>query len=201
MMLAAASDDEHWRLARRGRMLEAAASVFAAKGFDAASMDDIAFAAGMTKPTLYRYFRSKEKLFEAVFIEALDNLRARIDAEMARHSGATERLDAIIRAIVPTFREHLASLRTMSGASANAERGKRRIFRERRESIETRLTDVVRQGMEAGIFRAVDPRLTAQLIIGMAWSGSAPDRSDDVLAEAITRMVDAGLQNAPEVPA
>jgi AcrR family transcriptional regulator len=46
-------------------MLDAATAVFGAQGFDRASMDAIAAEAGVTKPTLYARFGSKERLFEA----------------------------------------------------------------------------------------------------------------------------------------
>jgi len=45
------------------QILEGARKVFLAKGFDAASMNDIAKVAGVSKGTLYVYFESKERLF------------------------------------------------------------------------------------------------------------------------------------------
>lgn len=198
-MLDRTVSDEHWRQVRRERMLDAATLVFAEKGFEAAAMDDIAFAAGMTKPTLYRYFSSKESLFEAVFVNALDLLVAAISDAIAQNKGPISQLEAIIRAIVPTFREHLASLRSMSGATAHVERGRRQIFRNRREAIETQLASVVSDGIEKGLFWDADPHLTAQLIIGMAWSGSAAGREDDHLADAITQLLLSGLGGSPRV--
>ena len=52
--------------AKRRQIVEGARAVFLAKGFDAASMNDIARAAGVSKGTLYVYFRHKEELFEAI---------------------------------------------------------------------------------------------------------------------------------------
>ncbi len=46
------------------QILDGAREVFLAKGFDGASMNDVAKAAGVSKGTLYVYFSSKEKLFE-----------------------------------------------------------------------------------------------------------------------------------------
>ncbi|OYU47599.1 MAG: hypothetical protein CFE31_16125 [Rhizobiales bacterium PAR1] len=180
-------------------MLDAAAAVFAERGYEAASMDDIAHAAGMTKPTFYRYFPSKEALFEAVFVNALDLLVAAIDRAKAQNKGTIARLEAIIRAIIPTFREHLASLRSMSGASAHAERGRRQIFRDRRETIELHLADVISDGIDEGLFWDVDARLIAQLIIGMAWSGATPERSDEALGDAMTQLLFSGLGGQPRL--
>jgi AcrR family transcriptional regulator len=61
--LAAIVDEDS---AKRRQIIEGARAVFLAQGFDAASMNDIARAAGVSKGTLYVYFRHKEQLFEAI---------------------------------------------------------------------------------------------------------------------------------------
>ena len=63
-------------LDRAGVQIEGARAVFLAKGFDAASMNDIARAAGVSKGTLYVYFSDKEQLFEAI-VEQARRLAAR----------------------------------------------------------------------------------------------------------------------------
>ena len=60
-----AADDS----AKRRQIVEGARSIFLAQGFDAASMSDIARAAGVSKGTLYVYFTNKEQLFEAIVQE------------------------------------------------------------------------------------------------------------------------------------
>src|SRR5262252_10413588 len=51
---------------KRRQILEGARRMFLAQGFDAASMGAIAREAGVSKGTLYVYFKSKEELFEAI---------------------------------------------------------------------------------------------------------------------------------------
>jgi AcrR family transcriptional regulator len=51
---------------KRCQIIEGARQVFMAHGFDAASMGEIARVAGVSKGTLYVYFKSKEELFEAI---------------------------------------------------------------------------------------------------------------------------------------
>ena len=58
--------------AKRRQIIEGARAVFLDQGFDAASMNDIARAAGVSKGTLYVYFRHKEELFEAIVEEECD---------------------------------------------------------------------------------------------------------------------------------
>ena len=55
--------------AKRRQIIEGAREIFMSAGFDAASMNDIARAAGVSKGTLYAYFDSKEALFEALIRE------------------------------------------------------------------------------------------------------------------------------------
>jgi AcrR family transcriptional regulator len=52
--------------AKRRQIVQGARSVFIARGFDAASMGDIAKEAGVSKGTLYVYFKNKEELFGAI---------------------------------------------------------------------------------------------------------------------------------------
>src|ERR1700691_5739767 len=55
--------------AKRRQIVEGARSIFPAQGFDGASMNDIAGAAGVSKGTLYVYFDNKEQLFQAIVQE------------------------------------------------------------------------------------------------------------------------------------
>jgi AcrR family transcriptional regulator len=55
--------------AKRRQIMDGARAVFLAQGFDAASMGEIARAAGVSKGTLYVYFENKEELFEAIVQE------------------------------------------------------------------------------------------------------------------------------------
>ncbi|KQT52350.1 hypothetical protein ASG43_20040 [Aureimonas sp. Leaf454] len=64
--------------AKRRQILEGARRIFVSVGFDAASMNDITREAGVSKSTLYVYFRSKEELFGAL----IEEVRARYFAEV-----------------------------------------------------------------------------------------------------------------------
>jgi AcrR family transcriptional regulator len=79
---------------KRRQIMTGAQEVFLAHGFDGASMGEIARKAGVSKGTLYVYFDSKERLFEAIFEEAclkqaeqtlsLNPNDADVEAELAR---------------------------------------------------------------------------------------------------------------------
>jgi AcrR family transcriptional regulator len=62
------------RLDRERRILKAALKVFAETGYSGANMDAVAIEAGLSKPTLYQYFQSKEALFSAMMLGERDQM-------------------------------------------------------------------------------------------------------------------------------
>ena len=63
--------------------MQAAAARFAADGYDATTLDDIALDAGVTKPILYRHFRSKKGLYLALLEKHREDLPSFLDAAAA----------------------------------------------------------------------------------------------------------------------
>jgi AcrR family transcriptional regulator len=84
---------------RRSRILEVAVEGFAARGYDGASMSELAAAAGVTKPVLYDHFASKRALYVALMESIRDDLTARGAAAMR----ADAPLEARFRAAVEAF--------------------------------------------------------------------------------------------------
>ena len=62
------------RRERRAQLLDAAREVFVAQGYHAAAMDDIAEAAGVSKPVLYQHFPGKLELYLALLDESSASL-------------------------------------------------------------------------------------------------------------------------------
>lgn len=88
-------------------MLDAATELFSKRGFARVSMDDVAIAAGITKPLIYSYFGSKEGLFAACSERAGADLRARL-RYLVEGSGLApdERLWAGIGAVFEFVERH-----------------------------------------------------------------------------------------------
>ncbi|NMA77676.1 MAG: TetR/AcrR family transcriptional regulator [Actinomycetales bacterium] len=76
------------RAQRRTQLLELATRVFTEKGFQSTSMDDIAAAAGVTKPVLYQHFESKESLYVEVLDIIAESMLAEVRA-LGEHQGDT----------------------------------------------------------------------------------------------------------------
>ena len=158
-------------------------------------MDEIAAEAGVGKPTVYRYFPGKDALFAAVFVHALDELELRLASILAAERGIARQLGAIVRAMIPTFRDHLVALRFLGDDAAAVDQSQRRIFRERRARIAAFVSKALDGGLAAGeIGRPVDPGRVAHLVIGMIWSGtSSLAATDDELASEIAELVLHGI--------
>jgi len=77
---------------QRARVTSVSAEIFSRRGFRATSMNEIAAAVGLSKPTLYHYFRSKEELLVRIYSDVLDE-----SLELGRQTvaAATTPLDAV----------------------------------------------------------------------------------------------------------
>src|SRR5512136_610684 len=83
---------EAYREATRGKILRAAEKVFARKGYNAASVDDIVKESGLSKGALYGYFESKEELFLALRTHMVGLRIDQAIAAMPASASATEKL-------------------------------------------------------------------------------------------------------------
>ena len=81
--------------AKRAEITRAAAEVFARKGFRGALVDEIAVAAGVSKGSVYGYFKNKEELFYATFQAFQEQLLRECEATMAAQHSAGGKLNAV----------------------------------------------------------------------------------------------------------
>lgn len=86
------------RSARRAQLLVAARDVFAAQGYHAAAMDDIAEKAGVSKPVLYQHFPGKLELYQALLTTYADELVERVQGAIRGSEDNRERAHAAVAA-------------------------------------------------------------------------------------------------------
>ncbi len=86
------------RSARRAQLLGAARDVFVAQGYHAAAMDDIADAAGVSKPVLYQHFPGKLDLYLALLDQSTDGLVDAVRAALASTTDNKLRVTATMQA-------------------------------------------------------------------------------------------------------
>ena len=89
---AARAKHERRKESRPGELLDAALDLFVAKGYAATRAEEVAAKAGVSKGTLFLYFKSKEELFEAVIRENIASVIVQGAAELEAFEGTTSEL-------------------------------------------------------------------------------------------------------------
>ena len=85
------------------RIIEAAKQEFIKKGFEQTSMSDIAAVVGINRPTLHYYFRTKDKMFQAVFASIVAKFLPHIDTIFSTQQSFSEKLEDVIDVYVSIF--------------------------------------------------------------------------------------------------
>jgi len=166
---------ENVRRAREGLyrqlVLEAAERCFAAKGFDATKMEEIAAESGLSLGTVYAVFAGKPDLLRAVQEARNREILALAAAAAGRAEGPRERLLAAVRAYVEFFASHPEYLRIhlrgghawgLAGAGSRS----RALVHAWDEGIDL-YARLFEEGIAAGVFHAGEPRLLARMMIAM----------------------------------
>jgi AcrR family transcriptional regulator len=81
------------------RILSTALDLFAVRGYDATAVREICEAAGITKPTLYHFYGSKEGVLQALVTTGFQRFRQLVDAAMAEPGSFRARLKSVARAM------------------------------------------------------------------------------------------------------
>ncbi|MBF9131330.1 TetR/AcrR family transcriptional regulator [Plantactinospora sp. S1510] len=180
------------RAVREQQMLDAAVKVFSRRGFHAASMDEIADEAGISKPMVYAYLGSKEELFTACL-----------------HREGTRLMEAIVGAVVPDlpFDERLwRGLRAFFRFVGAHRDGWAVLYRQARgerpfagelAAMRSRIIEVVAGMLDRGLaaqgheVRAAERDVMAYALVGASesaadWLADHPDADPDRMA---TRMM------------
>ena len=154
--------------ARPDEVLEAALDVFAVNGFAATRMDDIAKAAGLSKAAIYLYFPSKDDVFKALVEQRIGVLQAHFDtAAKDQKRDPVAGLRLVARMWATSFHDlRVAALPRIILAEALrfpdlAEFYHRTVI----ERTQGALVELIQAGMDAGLFRPVEPLLAARALV------------------------------------
>jgi AcrR family transcriptional regulator len=179
----------------RSRVLQAAGEVFAERGFAAASLDQVAAAAGFTKGAVYSNFASKDELFLALMAE---EVQRRVDGVAAALQAATD-LPAALAAVNAELSRREAAWQLLFlefWQRAVRDPEARRRFVASRRDLRTRITaTVARYLTEHPLHTGWDAESLTLVIIALA-NGLAvealPDPDavpDDLLARVLADLV------------
>jgi AcrR family transcriptional regulator len=160
---------------RRTDIIDAAERVFFSKGWQSATMDDVAEAAELSKATLYLYFKNKEELYAAILARGSQILYDGFKDAVESHETGLEQTEAIGRAYVAFHEQHRDYYDAMLYFDAkgfdtceDCEYGQK--CEEYREQIMGLVAQAVRNGVADGTLRSdLNPLMTAFLL----WASSS----------------------------
>jgi len=144
---------------------DAALRLFARHGYAAVSMRQIAAAVGVQAGALYAYTPDKQALLANLLTDHMENLLAAWDDEPA--GTPLERLEAFVRFHIAYSLDHADSVFLSYMELRNLTPENRAAIADLRGRYEDALTDILRDGAEAGVMRVTDLRLTTMALIAM----------------------------------
>jgi len=182
--------DRDLRERRRGEILDAAARMFAAKGYAGADTQALADSLGIAKGTVFRYFPTKRELFVAAIERAMERLRSRVDTVALGLTDPLAKLTRAIEAYLRFFDEcpEVVELLVLERAELKDRKSTYFDRRDRRAESERGWRQVVAELVATGRFRAIDPErilgFIGDLLYGTIFSHLMSGRTSPLSAQA-----------------
>jgi TetR/AcrR family transcriptional repressor of mexJK operon len=187
---------------KRRAVVEAATGLFLTRGYAGTSMDQIAAAAAVSKPTVYKFFADKEQLLTAIAAGTLDRAGAPFLAALTQLA-QTSRLDHDLACLGRLYLETVMQPRVLQlrrlviGASHDLPDVARAYYERVPEQTLRALADCFRQLAARGLLRIGDPDAAAAhfafLVLGRALDKSLFCGDRPFPADALAAQADAGV--------
>ena len=193
--MAARRVENLWESHKRQSIQDAVVRLMCREGIAAVTMERVAQEVGIAKGTVYLYYETKEQLLDAVKESSLDPLRTRCEAILTGAGTPEKRLRALPARYLSYFDEHRDLFRILLYDRQAPERNTRYRNRSSRYwNIAEATAKVIREGMEAGLFREVNADIVAAMFLDstialvnqrLATDAPAPVEDDAALVAGI----------------
>ena len=183
---------------RSDEIMDAAAHVFAIKGFHGATTQDIADVLGIKQASLYYYVPSKEIALETVCIIGAEGFYERAMRIVEGAGTAAEKLEALVRSHIEPLNDRADYVRVFLNQRQFLPSTSRRKVGRWSRGLERLYEQVISAGVRDGSFRkGIDPRLATLSLLGSlnavpAWNVKE-DRSIDDIARGLSQLALGGL--------
>jgi AcrR family transcriptional regulator len=157
----------HDKQATRQRLLDAAETIFADKGYHGAVVDDIIQASDSSKGGFYFHFPNKEAIFLALIDALTPRLEAAVDRAIGAESDPVAQLDAALRTALETFSRHRALSKILLVEAVGLGHG----FDEKLMRVRARFAALIQRRLELAIQMGRIAPLDAE-IAAWAWFGA-----------------------------
>ena len=157
---------------QRHHAIQAAAAVFAEKGFYGASTKDIAERMGIKQGSIYYYFKSKVEALGEVCLYGIEDYVQRMDQIADSDQPFDAKILAILTSHLTSYRERNEALKVHNDQRLYLPESKRTLLKQLGSQYRQRLEEVLEDGKSDGsLRRSLDCHFAAQSIIGIcnAW--------------------------------
>jgi TetR/AcrR family transcriptional regulator, cholesterol catabolism regulator len=182
---------------RRDEIFRAAEKIFAIKGYQATTLDEIAQEIGITKASLYYYIRSKGEILQSIVNRMIEPMEA--VAKAGRASGSPRnRIENMIRLLVEFGAERKEITRIVFEQGNVLPRRTRDALTRRREEVDQVIRDTLKEGIEQGVFNVEDIKITSFAIVAIAnglyrWYHPNGKRQPTYIAGEFTDLLENGF--------
>ncbi len=153
------------RAIKRDAVIRAAARAFNEKGYHNTSLDDIAAALEVTKPTVYYYVSNKEQLLFECFLAGVEQIRAAFREAKQLNVSARERLNAVLRhyaqAVASEFGWCMVRTEDLDLSPSMSAH-----IKALKSEVDQGIRRLLREGMQDGSIHPCDPKMTAFALAG-----------------------------------
>jgi AcrR family transcriptional regulator len=181
---------------RRRQLLDVALQVFAERGFHDASMNDIAIAAGVTKPVLYQHFTSKRELFAELLGDVGRDLQDTITKAVTAAEGPREMVELGFSAYFTYVNQHRNAFQLFYGGSMARDEEFAEVVNQTESAVAALVAGLIEiEGLSPG-----QRRVLGHGIVGMIegasihWLKSNSQADPDTLARQLADLAWLGLR-------
>jgi AcrR family transcriptional regulator len=191
------------------QIYEQATRLFAERGFAGTSLQDIADAMGMTRPSLYYYVKNKDQLLARLVTEITEAPAAATEEIADRDLDAVTKLRELVRLIAGQQARHAARFQLVIRSESELPDDLAGAHQAAKRRVLDGFVRVVDEGIRSGEFRPRPVRTTALALIGMcnwvAWwfrpgGVQSPEEVGEQMAEMAVAMVAQAPDRLPETP-
>jgi len=152
---------------RRRQILDAAIRVFSRQGYHSCRVSDIADEAGVAYGLVYHYFRSKDEVMNELFTERWSLLLNAIDDVDSGDASGREKLDAVARFIIDSYRHDPELMQVIIVEVTRAANSFGRTHLPEINKAYEAIEKIIADAQKVGTFRAdIDPRLASMFFYG-----------------------------------
>jgi AcrR family transcriptional regulator len=183
----------------QARIIGAAVELFAERGFDATSVQEVVERAAVTKGALYHYFKSKDDLLYEIYHALIARQLAELDRILAAGHPPAVAVRETIASLVETTTARLAEAAVFAREMHRLEEGRMAALRSERRRYHETFRALVANGQRAGVFAsAAHPETVTLIVFGLInqlpqWYHPDGPKTPRQLADEIADFILAGL--------